>query len=150
MLVVVALAIAVLAMVAAGCSEVDPEAAVTPETAETVINTAPQTDAEGNTVPTRVGEVEAGETAEGEVETGEGGGEGDAAAGEQIFTSTCSGCHAGNGTEAGGVGPQLAGRGVNAQDIQTIVMNGRGGMPAQTTVTGEDLDNVTAYVLSLQ
>lgn len=146
MLVLVALAIAVLATIAAGCSEVDPEAAVTPETAETVINTAPQTDAEGNTVPTRVGEVEAGEEAEGEVDAGEG----DAAAGEQIFTGTCSGCHAGNGTEAGGIGPQLAGRGVNAEDIQTIVMNGRGGMPPQTTVTGEDLDNVTAYVLSLQ
>jgi mono/diheme cytochrome c family protein len=150
MLVVIALVIAVLAAVAAGCSEPDEEAAITPDTAETVINTAPQTDAEGNTVPTRVGEVEAGDQAEGEAEGGGGGAEGDAAAGEQVFAGTCGACHAGNGTEAGGVGPQLAGSGVNAEDIQTIVMNGRGAMPPQTTVTGADLDNVTAYVLSLQ
>jgi mono/diheme cytochrome c family protein len=147
MLVVIALVIAVLAVVAAGCSEPDEEAAITPETAETVINTAPQTDAKGNTVPTKVGEVEAGDKAEGETEAGAG----DVAAGEQVFsTGPCAGCHMGNGTEAGGVGPQLAGRGVNAQDIRTIVMNGRDGMPPQPTVTGADLDNVTAYVLSLQ
>ena len=71
------------------------------------------------------------------------------AAGLEFFKGTCAGCHLGNGTEAGGVGPQLEGRGVDEQRIRDQVTNGGNQMPAGLA-SGTDLDNVTAYVLSLQ
>ena len=80
------------------------------------------------------------------------GGGGDAAAveeGQIFFANTCSGCHLENGTAAGGTGPRLEGRGVTEAEIREQIMNGGGAMPPGLA-TGQDLDNVTAYVLSLQ
>ena len=74
---------------------------------------------------------------------------GDAAAGETVFSTTCTGCHMNNGKDAGGIGPKLAGTGLDASTIRNQVINGGGPMPAGL-VSGTDLDNVTAYVLSLQ
>jgi mono/diheme cytochrome c family protein len=74
---------------------------------------------------------------------------GDVAAGEAFFSQTCTGCHLENGTAAGGTGPQLAGAGLTEAQIREQVMNGGGAMPAGLA-TGQDLDNVTAYVLSIQ
>ena len=74
---------------------------------------------------------------------------GDAAAGETVFATTCTGCHMNNGKDAGGIGPKLAGTGLDASTIRNQVINGGGPMPAGL-VSGTDLDNVTAYVLSLQ
>ena len=137
---------AVLALLGAACVESDPDAAATPTDAETVANTAAQTDADGNTVPAEGSEPPAaGGEGEGEGE----GAEGDVAAGEAAFAASCSGCHLENGTAAGGVGPQLAGSGVDGDAIRTIVANGRGAMPGGLA-SGEDLDNIVAYVLSLQ
>ncbi len=48
-----------------------------------------------------------------------------------------------------GTGPQLAGAGLTEAQIREQVMNGGGAMPPGLA-TGQDLDNVTAYVLSLQ
>jgi cytochrome c551 len=134
---------------AAGCVESSEEDAQTPTNAPTVGNTALQTDSEGNfvTAPAADGAPTAPEEGGG----GGGGGEaaGDAAAGEQIFASTCTGCHLNNGQDAGGVGPQLAGRGLDAEYVTTTVTNGRGAMPAGL-VSGADLENVVAYVVSIQ
>ena len=116
------------------------------------MNSAKQTDSEGKTITAPAATAPEGgggsETGGGE---GGGGGEaaGDAAAGEQFFAANCTGCHLNNGQDAGGVGPQLAGAGLDVETIKTTVQNGRGAMPPGL-VSGEDLDNVVAYVLSIQ
>jgi mono/diheme cytochrome c family protein len=75
-------------------------------------------------------------------------GTGDVAAGEAVFASTCQGCHADLGHKAA-FGPKLAGLGLSAETIRTTVVNGRSPMPAGL-VSGTDLDNVVAYVESIQ
>ena len=128
---VAALAVAGLLGVAAGCGGDDdsadqPPASVAPATtAPPATTTAPATTA---------------------------GGGGDAAAveeGQIFFASTCTSCHLDNGTAGGGVGPQLAGAGLTEDQIREQVINGGGPMPPGLA-QGQDLDNVTAYVLSLQ
>lgn len=149
-LTLVLLVVAALAL--AGCVESSEEEAQTPSGASTVANSAKQTDSEGNFVTAPAATApEGGGSETGGGEGGGGGGEaaGDAAAGEQIFSATCTGCHLNNGQDAGGVGPQLAGAGLDVETIKTTVENGRGAMPAGL-VSGEDLDNVAAYVLSIQ
>ncbi|MBU6362848.1 MAG: cytochrome c oxidase subunit II [Acidobacteria bacterium] len=74
---------------------------------------------------------------------------GDAAAGKAVFEAKCSGCHAGLGTQAGGVGPKLAGINWSDEQIRTQVKNGKGAMPGGL-VNGTDLANVVAYVQSIQ
>lgn len=69
--------------------------------------------------------------------------------GEIFFASNCTGCHLENGTAAGGVGPQLSDSGLTEDEIVEQIENGGGAMPAGLA-TGQDLENVTAYVLSLQ
>ena len=147
-------ALSLVALVAAlglasGCVDSSEEAAQTPATAPTVANTAAQTDSEGKTVtaPPAGGAA----TAPPETAGGGGGGEasGDAAAGLAVFDSTCTSCHLNDGKDAGGVGPQLAGMGLDAQTIENQVVNGGGAMPAGL-VSGTDLDNVVAYVVSIQ
>jgi mono/diheme cytochrome c family protein len=71
------------------------------------------------------------------------------AAGKAKFVAVCSGCHLQAGTTAGGVGPKLQGLGLARTRIATQVMKGGGPMPGNL-VTGADLDNVVAYVLSIQ
>lgn len=149
-LTLVLLVVAALAL--AGCVESSEEEAQTPSGASTVMNSAKQTDSEGKTITAPAATAPEGgggsETGGGE---GGGGGEaaGDAAAGEQVFAANCTGCHLNNGQDAGGVGPQLAGAGLDVETIKTTVQNGRGAMPPGL-VSGEDLDNVAAYVLSIQ
>lgn len=132
----------------AGCVESSDEEAQTPSGASTVVNSALQTDSEGNTVtapPVTAPADEGGET------TGGGGGEeptGDVDAGLEVFAANCTSCHIDNGNAAG-VGPQLAGAGLDAATVETTVTNGKGIMPAGL-VSGSDLDNVVAYVVSIQ
>ncbi|HEX2428595.1 MAG TPA: c-type cytochrome [Gaiellaceae bacterium] len=72
---------------------------------------------------------------------------GDATRGQSIFDSTCSGCH-GAGGKGGGVGPALAGTGLDATTVTTTVQQGRSVMPAGL-VSGQDLADVVAYVVSI-
>ncbi len=149
-------ALSLVALVAAlglasGCVESSEEAAQTPATAPTVANTAVQTDSEGKfvTAPPAGGET----TPPGGGETtppAGGGGEatGDVAAGQEVFTQRCQSCHLNGGQEAG-VGPMLAGAGLDAQTIENQVVNGGGAMPPGLA-TGADLENVVAYVVSIQ
>ena len=149
--------VAVLAL-AAGCVDSSEEAAQTPSDAPTVVNSAIQTDSAGETVtapaataPEGGGEATAPEGGGGSTAPEGGGGGGDAAAGQQTFASTCTSCHLNNGQDAGGVGPQLAGAGLDEDAIVETIENGRPGtaMPGGL-VSGDDLTNVAAYVLSLQ
>lgn len=73
---------------------------------------------------------------------------GDVAAGKIFFAGTCQGCHLAGGTQAG-VGPVLAGGGRSEEVIRNQVINGGGAMPAGLA-SGADLDNVVAFVLSIQ
>jgi cytochrome c551 len=133
----------------AGCVESSEEEAQTPTGAPTVANSAIQTDEEGNTVTAPAATAPPEEPAD---TAGGGGGEapaGDAAAGQEVFATNCTACHVNNGQDAGGVGPQLAGAGLDAAAVETTVVNGRGAMPGGL-VSGEDLENVVAYVVSIQ
>jgi hypothetical protein len=119
--------------VGAGCGGSDPSEAQTPANAPTVKN---DTSATG-----------------GGTETGGGGGETEdpaVAAGKATFegSGSCQGCHPAGGT-ASGVGPVLAGAGLTAEAITNQITNPVGAMPANL-VSGKDLEDVTAYVLSLQ
>lgn len=144
-LIVVSL-VAALSLITA-CGDSSEEDAQTPEGASTVANSALQTDSKGETVTAPPATTEA-ETDTAETET-EAASSGDAAAGQEVFAANCTGCHLNNGNDAGGVGPQLAGAGLDEATVKTTVENGRGAMPAGL-VSGEDLDNVAAYVVSLQ
>jgi len=132
----------------AGCVESSEEEARTPADAPTVANSALQTDSDGEfiTAPAETTPPAPDGGTDG------GGGEepaGDVAAGQEVFATNCTGCHLNNGQDAGGVGPQLAGAGLDAATVQTTVENGRGAMPAGL-VSGTDLENVVAYVVSIQ
>jgi cytochrome c551 len=120
--------IGALAAFASGCGESDPDEANTPANAPTITNGQPP--------------AEGGEGGEGE------GGEGDIAAGKTAFEGACQNCHTAGGTQAG-AGPVLADRGLATEAIRNQIVNGGGAMPANL-VEGADLDNVTAFVASLQ
>jgi mono/diheme cytochrome c family protein len=121
--------------VAAGCGGDDDDAAEQTTTEAPATTTAPATtEAPATTTAPATTEAPAG---------------GDVAAGMTFFAATCSSCHLENGTAAGGVGPQLAGAGLTEAQIREQVINGGGQMPAGLA-TGQDLDDVTAYVLSIQ
>jgi len=131
--------------IAAGCVSSDPDAADTPTDAPTAENTGVQTDADGNTIETQPSD---GPPADG---GGDGGG-GDGAAVEAglvVFQASCTSCHLGDGADGGGIGPQLAGQGLDPAGVRAQIVNGGGGMPAGLA-SGTDLDDVVTYVESLQ
>ena len=71
------------------------------------------------------------------------------AGGVVTFAQSCAGCHVGNGTADGGVGPKLQGLGLAEDDIARQIEDGSAGMPGGL-VAGADLNDVVAYVLSIQ
>ncbi len=137
--------VAALSLVTA-CVDSSEDDAQTPAGAATVANSAVQTNSKGETV-TAPAESTPSESTPAET----GGGDkpsGDAAAGETVFASSCGGCHTNGGQDAG-VGPKLAGAGLDAARVTTQVENGSGAMPGGL-VSGDDLENVVAYVVSIQ
>jgi mono/diheme cytochrome c family protein len=71
---------------------------------------------------------------------------GDVENGEAIFQRDCASCH---GVSAeGGVGPALAGTGLDAATVTAVVQEGRGVMPAGI-VTGQEQADVVAHVVSI-
>lgn len=129
-----------------GCGGGD-EADVTPADATTIANTAPQTDSEGKTVPAPSSGGGSAEPADSDMG---GGGEagGDIAVGKTVFEANCQGCHPAGGTQAG-AGPKLTTSTLSAEQVTSQVVNGKGAMPGGL-VSGTDLDNVVAYVVSIQ
>lgn len=136
------------ALVVSGCVSSDEDEARTPESAETVVNSALQTDEDGSTVA-----PDGAAPPPAEEEPGDGGEplevDGDPAAGETVFASNCTACHLNNGLDGGGFGPQLAGQGLEPDYITEVVTNGLNAMPAGI-VSGDELTDVVAYVMSLQ
>lgn len=143
--------VAALSLVTA-CVDSSEEEAQTPADAPTVSNSALQTDSAGETVtaPAATAPAEGGDEG-GSTAPASGGGApaGDVAAGEAVFAASCTGCHLNNGMDDGGVGPKLVGIGDDEEKIRDQVVNGGGAMPAGLA-SGKDLDNVVAYVVSLQ
>lgn len=117
-----------LVAIAVGCGESDPDEAVTPANAQTIKN--------GEYLSDRQDEGEGGET------------DPAVAAGKTAFEGKCQGCHADGGATAG-AGPVLKDKGLTPEAIKAQIVNGKGAMPAGLA-TGEELDNITAYVASLQ
>ena len=74
--------------------------------------------------------------------------QGDVAAGKTFFEATCQGCHTDGGTVAG-AGPVLAQKGLTAEAIKSQIENPSDKMP-KGLASGADLDNVVAFVASIQ
>ncbi len=137
--------------IGAGCGGTDSSAASTPADATTIANNAPQTDSEGKTIPApdAAPTADSGQAAPSAPEAGTSdASSGDVAAGKTVFEANCQGCHPAGGTQAG-VGPQLSNSKLDAAQIKMQVMNGKGAMPGGLA-TGADLDNVVAYVVSIE
>lgn len=147
-------ALSLVAVIAAagllsGCVTSDEEAAQTPTGSPTVVNSAAQTDSQGKTITAPTASTPAAGGGGASTAPAAGGASGDAKAGLVVFQASCTGCHMADGMEAGGVGPKLAGMGLSAETVKNQVVNGGGPMPAGL-VSGTDLDNVVAYVESIQ
>jgi mono/diheme cytochrome c family protein len=67
--------------------------------------------------------------------------------GEAVFANNCASCHGAEG--AGGTAPALAGRGdLDENEVETIVRNGGGGMPAfEGQLEDDEIDAVVDYVV---
>lgn len=139
-----------------GCGSSD-SASVTPADAETIENSALQTDSQGKTIPapgSSSGAADAKPADSGAdakpADGGDaaGGAAGDAAAGKTAFEANCQGCHPAGGTQAG-AGPALNTTTLDSAAIKNQIVNGKGAMPGGL-VSGADLDNVVAYVDSIK
>ena len=73
---------------------------------------------------------------------------GDAAAGENVFSENCAGCHGQDG--GGGTGPALTGNeeASDAEQVLKQIREGGGGMPPfEGQLQDEEIANVAAYVV---
>ena len=157
---VLGLSVLVLAVTAAGCGGGE-ETTASPDT---VTGTTETTATETETTQTETTETDETETDETETETDEtetdttetettetgGPGEGNAAAGRQVFlgSAACGSCHtlAGAGT-SGTVGPNLDESQPSFELAVDRITNGQGGMPAFAgTLTEQQIADVATYV----
>lgn len=139
------LAVLALAGVLAGCGGSDPNEAKTPANATTGANTAVQTDSKGETISTEAPGTGTA-AAEPKFKT-------DptlVAAGLTVFSTNCTGCHTNNGAEAG-LGPKLVGSpDITPELVQDRITNGKGAMPAFSSLPAADQKAAVEFVLSLQ
>ncbi|WP_085991358.1 cytochrome c551 [Oceanobacillus senegalensis] len=82
--------------------------------------------------------------------TAEEGGTVDAAAAEDVYANNCAMCHGADLTGGGGPDLTAVGSKYSADEIAEIIQNGTGSMPAQSQVTGEDLDNLSNWLAEKQ
>ncbi len=67
----------------------------------------------------------------------------DATAARATYEASCIGCHGGN--LEGASGPALEGTGLTAAEIEDIILNGKGAMPAQN-LPEDEAANLAAWV----
>jgi mono/diheme cytochrome c family protein len=69
-------------------------------------------------------------------------------AGDEVFTSNCGSCHTlSEAGTSGTIGPNLDDISLSAEDIETQVRTGGGGMPSfEDTLSDEEIAAVSAYV----
>jgi len=80
--------------------------------------------------------------------TDEGGDDGGASAdGEALFSTSCAGCHGADGS--GGSGPDLNDEvpGMSESEVEDVILNGDGGMPA-ISVTADEAAAIATYVVN--
>lgn len=84
----------------------------------------------------------------GDTSNGDDGGDTSVAAGEQAYKDNCASCH-GNDLE-GGAGPALDGVGsdYSVEEIEDIIENGIGSMPAMKSVPDEDKTAIAEWLSS--
>jgi mono/diheme cytochrome c family protein len=150
--------VAALGVVAAGCGQ-EQEQTATPESVEGTTTTDTTDTETTETEPTETTENAETETTEtettetAETTTTQPTGEGDAAAGKQVFlgASACGGCHtlADAGT-SGTVGPNLDESQPDFALVVDRVTNGQGGMPSfSSSLSQQQIADVAAYVSSV-
>jgi mono/diheme cytochrome c family protein len=141
------LLLGLLLAVAAGCGGGE-EVTPTPDNEATVPAATGGTETEGET-ETGGGTTDTG----GETETGGGGGgEGDPAAGKEVFVSAgCVSCHTlADAGATGTVGPNLDEAKPDAALVTDRVTNGAGAMPAfEGQLSEQQIADVSAYVSSV-
>jgi cytochrome c553 len=152
----VLLFVALLGAMVAFAGESEEEHAAGETATHAVTETTGTTTGETETGETETGETGTGETETGETETGEtetggnGGGEGDAAAGESIFADNgCGSCHtlAAAGT-SGSIGPNLDEAKPDFELAVDRVTNGSGAMPSfGDSLDEQQIRDVAAYVV---
>ncbi|MCB0873020.1 MAG: cytochrome c [Thermoleophilia bacterium] len=71
------------------------------------------------------------------------------AVGKDVFAQSCQGCHAALGTKKA-FGPKLSGRGMTKAHVRSIVKNGKAPSMPAGRVTGQEYEDVVAYVVSIQ
>jgi cytochrome c6 len=79
----------------------------------------------------------------------------DAAAGKAVYDTKCKTCHAADGSGNPGMAKALKVEfkplgGFSEAEVKTAITAGFGKMKPIASVTGADLDNVVAYVLTLK
>lgn len=70
----------------------------------------------------------------------------DTAKGEEVFKQNCASCHAND--LSGGAGPNLqkVGKDHSKEDVEDIVKNGKGNMPA-VSISDEDRESVAGWLV---
>ena len=147
----VLLFVALLGAMVAFAGESEEEHAAGETATHAVTETTGTTTGETETGETETGETETGETETGETETGgNGGGEGDAAAGESIFADNgCGSCHTLAAAGASGsIGPNLDEAKPDFELAVDRVTNGSGAMPSfGDSLDEQQIRDVAAYVV---
>ncbi len=73
------------------------------------------------------------------------GGAVDTAAGEEVYQANCAMCHGADLSGGAGPGLESAGSNYSPEEIEDIIVNGKGSMPAQD-VSGDDLDALVSWL----
>jgi cytochrome c553 len=151
-LLVLAVLAAVVGFAVAGCGG-EEEATPTPETVVGTIETTETETTETDTTETDTTETDTTDTETETTETTEtgGGGEGDPAAGKEVFLANCGTCHtlADAGT-TGNVGPNLDDSQPPEELVVDRVTNGQGQMPPFSgSLSEQQIADVAAYVSSV-
>ena len=67
----------------------------------------------------------------------------DLANGESIYSNTCMACHAGNGFDILALSSSL-----DDAQLESVIVDGIGGMPSQSSLSDADVTDVIAYIRS--
>ena len=140
------LLVAAFGVVAVGCGGEEDQTA----TPETVTGEVPTETTETETTETETTETDTTETETTETTPA---GEGDPAAGKEVFLGApaCGGCHTlADAGATGTVGPNLDDAQPDAELVVDRVTNGQGGMPSfSSTLSEQQIADVAAYVSSV-
>ena len=70
-------------------------------------------------------------------------GEADLTNGESVYTTSCMGCHAGNGYDILALSKNMT-----DDELRSVITEGKGSMPAQSSLSDSDVNDVIGYIRS--